>query len=604
MRFTLINSTEHEIDTYLQQRYPLIGYLDLYIPMGKNEYQQVKTGKMLKFSQRPVDHRTFVFPLKLCTVSSKTYYMRYESQGSINIVLNLFSPKAFNKMNETEAIFIWMFYGIMVIMILYNFIIFLTVRDLSYLLYVLYIFFFAAQSVALEGIAYQYLWPNAIWWGTYCKPIFAALNVCFIAIFISRFTKSNQHFPRIDKGYRVFGVVCIFACIATLFPFVSYRMSMSGLTVLSGLGAIYLFLTTFYMALKKSRPAQFVFTAFCLYMVGATLYVFKSLGIILDTAFSNYTIQFGGAAQVTILSLGLADRINTMRKALRVLNLNLEDKVQQRTEELQTTLEEMETMNSVLTDTKDQLWGEMVLAKKIQTVLLPENPEVMGYQISAYMEPADEVGGDYYDVINVGGFDWFVIGDVSGHGVPAGLIMMMVQTSIRSVLEVQPNSEPSELLAAVNSVITENIKKMNEDKYMTITVLACMKDGVFCYSGLHQDIMVYRADSDSIDIIETNGMWLGIFGNLKGMVDNKTLSLNINDTMLVYTDGITEARKRNGTKDIQDSEKEMFGEKRLMNILQSLGNSSPEGIKAGILHELSGYECDDDVTMMILRRAE
>jgi len=164
----------------------------------------------------------------------------------------------------------------------------------------------------------------------------------------------------------------------------------------------------------------------------------------------------------------------------------------------------------------------MELAKKIQTVLLPNNPSIDGYEIAAYMEPAEEVGGDYYDIINVDGKDWIVIGDVSGHGVPAGLVMMMVQTSIHLALEQNPGMPPSNLLANINHTIFSNINKLSEDKYMTIVVIAALDKGRFYYSGLHRDIMIYRASTKKIDLIETKGIWIGVMDNIKGMlVDEK-----------------------------------------------------------------------------------
>ena len=108
----------------------------------------------------------------------------------------------------------------------------------------------------------------------------------------------------------------------------------------------------------------------------------------------------------------------------------------------------------------------MELTRKIQTVLLPKKPKIKGYEIGAYMEPAEEVGGDYYDIINLDGIDWLVIGDVSGNGVPAWLIMM-VQTSIHSTLEQNPEVKPSMLLTLVNRTIYKNIKQLNEKKYMS-----------------------------------------------------------------------------------------------------------------------------------------
>ena len=198
-------------------------------------------------------------------------------------------------------------------------------------------------------------------------------------------------------------------------------------------------------------------------------------------------------------TIALANSITFSHLAL--MKDNLEHLVEERTEEL------VKAMRA--------LWGEMELAKKIQTVLLPRSPSISGLEIAAFMQPADEVGGDYYDVINAEGIDWLVIGDVSGHGVPAGLIMMMVQTAIHTVLAGKPDLKPDIMLSRVNRVITENIKKLNEDRYMTITVIASLAGGKFHFSGQHQHIMIYRCGSGTLDLVETDGIWLGIAESLK-----------------------------------------------------------------------------------------
>ncbi|HNR89376.1 MAG TPA: SpoIIE family protein phosphatase [Spirochaetota bacterium] len=251
---------------------------------------------------------------------------------------------------------------------------------------------------------------------------------------------------------------------------------------------------------------------------------------------------------------------------------------------------------------RDMLWGEMQLAKKIQTTLLPERPELSGYEITAYMEPAAEVGGDYYDVISVGGNDWIVIGDVSGHGVPAGLIMMMVQTSIHVALDQNRDLDPSGLLTVINRTITENVRKLNDDKYMTITVLAAHKDGRFVFAGLHQDILVYRASSAAVEVIETDGVWIGLMEDISGMIGNKSFTLDSGDVLLVYTDGITEAWSRGSRPGTRTPERDMFGAHRLSETLAALGARPTEEIRDGILQSLRQFECMDDVTMVVIRR--
>ena len=280
---------------------------------------------------------------------------------------------------------------------------------------------------------------------------------------------------------------------------------------------------------------------------------------------------------------------------------NLEMKVEERTEELQSAMEELEAMNTQLNETKDALWGEMELAKKIQTVLLPKSPLISGYEISAYMNPASEVGGDYYDIINAEGYDWLVIGDVSGHGVPAGLVMMMVQTAVHSVIENNPNQSPTELLAHINRSVSRNIKLLDDNKYMTITVFLAIENGEFIFSGLHQDILIYRSDAVKIDVVETTGTWIGIAGGVKGNNTDAKIKLNIGDTMLVYTDGITEAWEK-GSEIDNRSLKQMFGSERLINIFLQNGSKSSDEIKNSIIKNLKNYDCPDDVTMVIVKR--
>ncbi|MBU0993448.1 MAG: SpoIIE family protein phosphatase [Proteobacteria bacterium] len=276
------------------------------------------------------------------------------------------------------------------------------------------------------------------------------------------------------------------------------------------------------------------------------------------------------------------------------LSQTLEVKVYERTEELKTAIDELEIINAQLIQAHDALWGEMQLAKKIQTILLPGKPEISNYEVTAYMNPADEVGGDYYDIIHSGSYDWIAIGDVSGHGVPAGLVMMMVQTAVHLCLTMHPDFSPSELLIAINRVISFNIKKMGEDKYMTITVLACGQNGNIHFSGLHQDMMVYRANTKRIDLINTRGMWIGLMDDIDGMIKDDHLTLQSGDTMLLFTDGLTEARRKNNEV--------AFGEDRLEAILLDTGAQSTETTKSEILKALDNFTCTDDVTFLILKR--
>ncbi|MBN2078750.1 MAG: SpoIIE family protein phosphatase [Spirochaetes bacterium] len=295
----------------------------------------------------------------------------------------------------------------------------------------------------------------------------------------------------------------------------------------------------------------------------------------------NYLNKIRTAASIALDNSVLYGNLAMMKESLAQM-------VEERTSELKRAM--------------DALWGEMELARKIQTVLLPRSPAIRGFEIAAYMRPADEVGGDYYDVINAEGIDWLVIGDVSGHGVAAGLIMMMVQTAIHIVITGKPNLKPEVVLERVNSVITQNIRRLNEDRYMTITVIACLNGGAFHFSGQHENIMIHRLASGAVELVETEGIWLGISETMRPPAAGG-FSLERGDTLLLYTDGITEAWRKGSIRDQRDPESEMFGMERLRSIFQRLGGSPPDAIRDGILAELEGYSPADDITMLILRRA-
>ncbi|MDJ0763639.1 MAG: SpoIIE family protein phosphatase [Myxococcota bacterium] len=308
--------------------------------------------------------------------------------------------------------------------------------------------------------------------------------------------------------------------------------------------------------------------------------------------YQTFWAYAGFAVSFLLLLIGLV-QLYTWR--LRRSKKRLEAVVKERTAEVVMQKEAIKQAN-------EALWGEMQLAKKIQTVLLPQAPHIPGYEISASMTPADEVGGDYYDIINDGNRDWIIIGDVSGHGVPAGLVMMMAQTAIRTALAKTPALAPSELLAITNIAIRENIRLMRENKYMTLTAFVIHDNGTFHFAGLHQDVLIYRAQSQSIEIIETNGMWLGIVDDMRGMLDDYQLHLNVNDAVLLFTDGITEARKKDNPADSENAMVDMFGDERLRDAFQSVGDGPTEKIKDAILSALQDYETDDDITLVIIKR--
>lgn len=247
-----------------------------------------------------------------------------------------------------------------------------------------------------------------------------------------------------------------------------------------------------------------------------------------------------------------------------------------------------------LQSARDALWGEMEIAKRIQTALLPVDPSLAGYEIGATMLPADEVGGDYYDIIDIGGRKWFIIGDVSGHGVESGLIMMMTQTSVRSTLNTTPSATPSRVLAQVNTVIKENIQRLGAERYMTISAL-CFDDDRITFAGKHQDIYVWRHSRNEIEILETDGTWLGIVDDMAQFLTDNRVDVGAGDIVLLFTDGITEAESKGG---------EMYGEDRLREAMARNAHLPVKEILSNILRDVTIFaeKRSDDLTLLVVKK--
>lgn len=245
------------------------------------------------------------------------------------------------------------------------------------------------------------------------------------------------------------------------------------------------------------------------------------------------------------------------------------------------------------TEEKSRIQTEMRVAEKIQKSLIPSRPSMHGYQVATYMKPADKVGGDYFDIINTPGSDYIIIADVSGHGLTAGLIMMMVQTSIHSTLQAGGDLKPSELLSNVNKTITSNISKLGEMKYVTITALNAKSDGFITYSGCHLELLIYRINTGAIEVIKTKGHWLGIEDNIEDFLTDADFTLNTGDKLLLFTDGITEA---------MGIGEETYGKNRLVDLFGLNAHKSPDEIKNAILKSVELYKVLDDISLLVIEK--
>lgn len=238
---------------------------------------------------------------------------------------------------------------------------------------------------------------------------------------------------------------------------------------------------------------------------------------------------------------------------------------------------------------------EAQLAVQIQTSINPKDLSVPGLELAASMSPAAEAGGDYYEVIADDGGAWLGIGDVTGHGLGAGLVMLMLQSIISGMVRLDPSATPSRIVRAVNRALYDGVRhRLNRDDHATLALLRYTKDGVFRFAGGHEPFIVYRAKSRKCELVDTTGFWVGAIPDIDNLTVDQELSLEEGDLLVLYTDGLTEPRNVFA---------EQLGVGRVMAQIEATAHRSALEIRDHLMEAARSWagSLDDDMTVVVIR---
>jgi serine phosphatase RsbU (regulator of sigma subunit) len=242
-----------------------------------------------------------------------------------------------------------------------------------------------------------------------------------------------------------------------------------------------------------------------------------------------------------------------------------------------------------------RLAQELSIATRIQTSILPRDLSVRGLEIAATMLPATEVGGDYYDVVPTERGCWLGIGDVAGHGLRSGLVMMMLQSVVAALVRSTPAASPSEVLRVVNEVLYENVRRrLCQDEHATLSLLRYDASGELVFAGAHEDMLVLRADTGQVELVPTLGTWVAATLDISDATQDSRCQLRDGDVLVLYTDGVIEAANRAG---------EQFGIERLMSELLRSAAEPVATIRDRLRAAVTEFMAvqDDDVALLVAR---
>ena len=315
-----------------------------------------------------VDYHKFLYELSIPKGATVDYFVRITSSQEIQLPILLGDKHQVTAKNNENIILFGIFFGVIFVMFFYNLFIYFTVKDSIYLYYVIYILAVGIIQATIEGYSFQFLWPNNALIAQNAFFVFTALVNITGLEFVRKFLKTGHYLPKITNVFfALYGVYSIILIIAFIgFYHIAYQL-LQGFA-----GAVSLFMLAVAIVISKKgyRPAKFFFIAWIPLITGIIIYVLRDLNVLPYSFITNYSITIGSSFEVILLSFALADRINILKaerersqeevisatreneRLIREQNVMLELKVDERTNALVNTLEDLKQAQAQLVESE------------------------------------------------------------------------------------------------------------------------------------------------------------------------------------------------------------------------------------------------------------
>ncbi|PLS68165.1 MAG: hypothetical protein CV045_09410 [Cyanobacteria bacterium M5B4] len=452
-----------------------------------------------------------------------------------------------------------------------------------------YLVYLRARKVAWLTLVYPIVSIPTLWTVHYkakvnesiIPPIFLTLLVIIMAVisgnllFKHKFPRSVSGLTRAHINATSVYIVCFTLLLDAVFAIV---------WVISGLNSPYL-IGIFTFSILFFRPSKWGLVLYGLNFIFYLVYIslFKFPPVVISVAYVSGILS-------TFLGLVVSNSLFQSR---------VQEFVNRRTIAAQT--KDIYQLNDRLRLDNLRMGVELSVAKEIQAVILPKSEELQRItflDVAAFMSPATEVGGDYFDVL----VDrdqpraTIAIGDVTGHGLESGIFTVMIQSAVRLIHHSNRYSL-AEAINLLNCLLYENAKRMASDKCVTFLLLQYDR-GRVQVCGQHEEVILVRNNGHLETIDTTNlGFILGLESDISSFVKQQEFYLNHGDVLVLYTDGITEATNTN---------QECYGIDRLHQSIVNSYNRSAEEIRQNITDTLMEFigtaTIYDDITLVVIKQ--
>ena len=304
--FSLSNSESSNAKLLLEQDYPLIDSLDVWYGREGADWQHWATGDHLPFSSRPIENNTFMFPLVVPAYTDVTVIMRFQSQGAVNIGLRIGAYDSYFEDMNHRAMVDGAYYGGIITLALYNLILFISIRERTYLLYIAYISCFGLLMSILSGLSFQYLWPNSPAFANRSLLSSLGAGLIFALTFSRRICSLKSYFPRLDLFAR--GVTWVAAGALIVTQFVPYASAAAPWSLFTLSCCVLMLIFGTLCTWRGDVASRYFMLGWSAVMFAIIFYFLKDFGLLPHTPLSDNALLIGALLDMTLMSIALGAR--------------------------------------------------------------------------------------------------------------------------------------------------------------------------------------------------------------------------------------------------------------------------------------------------------
>ncbi|WP_137938386.1 sensor histidine kinase [Chitinivorax sp. B] len=340
---------------------PALDQIDFYVPETNqpNRYRLLRAGDTLAYAARPLPTREFTFPLTLPTNTPVTLYWRVQTQSSMTVPTTLWDPESYARKSETTHLVFGLYFGFIFALAAYNLVLYLSRIHISYLYYVISVFGIGMWQLTHSGLAYRYLWPNAIYFQNVAVNLFAAMGIAGLALFTLYFLKLKVTAERLNTALWIIVTACLLTMIGAVTNLAD-QVLLSRINTLLALISGILCVTAGILCWQRGQLiARFLVFSQCVWLSALLITALRAAGLASTEFLSLYGTHLSIPIEMLLLAIALSDRYRQMhrqREAARELALHtlrttermLEQRVEERTEALLQTNKKLEDANHEL----------------------------------------------------------------------------------------------------------------------------------------------------------------------------------------------------------------------------------------------------------------